>query len=512
MLSLARLLVPAIRWDVARGFDPQRDAIDHALALGVGGFLIRGGTREAVAALAAELHERSRTPLLLAAGVERGAGQQFEGCVGLPPLGALGALGDLNAVHRAAQITARELKELRLNWALAPVCDLDVEPESPMVGTRGAGADPARVSAVIEEWIDACQAEGVLACAKHFPGHGHAVHDVAHDAACAPPVVRARAGALRHEDLAPFRVALDAGVASMMVSCAAFPSLDSSGASATFSAPILTELLRREMKFDGLAVSDALERASAFGLGPEPDAAVRAIAAGCDVLLGPTDVAGVARALERAALQGEIEADRARDALERVERWAGWSRSTPGRGTTLDDAMWARQLADRTVTLARGAIPRLGDAAEIVVVDDEAGRAAGSPGAAPGSAAGARRLGEWTNPRHTPFAEALRALDVEAHVVHDPTSGTRVPVLVAVFGDRVEGKNLAGLSEASLMGVARILEQAHTRARETLVVLFAHPRRASQLSEALNVLCAWGGDAPMQAAAARVIVGDITSG
>lgn len=495
MLSLARLLVPALHWDTERGFDHLGERIDDALALGVGGFLIRGGTRDAVAALAVRLHERAGAPLLLAAEAERGSGQQFEGCVGLPPLGALGALADLDAVHRAAQITARELREVRLNWALAPVCDLDVEPETPMVGSRAAGADPARVSAVIEEWIDGCQAEGVLACAKHFPGNGHAAHDPQHTL----PVVRARASALWHEDLAPFRVALDAGVASMLVSHAAFPSLDPSGVSAALSAPILTELLRRETKFDGLVVSDVLERAAAFRIGPEPEVAVRAIAAGCDVLLAPTDVASVARALERAALQGGIEGERARDALARVDHWASWARATSARGTTLDDAMWARRLADRAVVLVRGAIPRLGAAVEIVVVEDEGGGATGADG------------GRGTSLRAAPLAEALSALDVEASVVAEPSTGTRVPVLIAVFSDEREERGRVALSDANVARVARTIGHARARGREILVVLFAHPRRASELPDAPNVLVAWGAEAPMQAATARVIAAGVAA-
>src|ERR1019366_2830597 len=129
--------------------------------------------------------------------------------------------------------------------------------------------------------------------------------------------------------------------------------------------------------------SAALEMDGLLAAGPEHDVAVRAVAAGCDVLLAPMDVTGVARALERATQNGAITAERARDALERRDRWALWGRSAPGRETTIDDVMWARQLADRTVRLVRGAMPRLGEAAEIVEVDDDAGGARAVPRRAP---------------------------------------------------------------------------------------------------------------------------------
>jgi len=487
--ALGSLLVPVLRWDPTHGFAYLEDSIGDALELGVGGFLIRGGPRDAVAELAAALHERSRVSLLLAADVERGAGQQFEGCIALPPLGAIGhALASpgstlsLDDVRRSAKLTARDLKRLHLNWALAPVCDLDIGAGSPIVGTRSAGAGAAAVSAVVEEWIDACQAEGVLACAKHFPGHGRA----SEDSHRTMPVVRTRAADLTEEDLAPFRAALDAGVASVMTAHVAFPTLDPTGAPCTLSAPILRGLLRSEMRYDGLIVTDALEMDGLLSAGTEADVAVRAVAAGCDVLLAPMDVTGVVRALDRAAQDGTVlGADRVRDALERRDRWALWARSAPGREPTLDDEMWARQLADRTVSLLRGTVPRLGAAVEVVEVDDDTG-------------------GAWTVPSRVHFTGALGALDLEAPVVGEPTSNTRVPVLVAAYADVVAWKGTAGFSDASVARVERAIASAGQR--ETLLVLFSHPRWASQFPSARNVLCAWGGELPMQTAAARVIV------
>ena len=486
-MTLAALLVPTLRWEPSHGFTHLSDTIDDALDLGVGGFLIRGGPREAVAALAADLHARSTLPLLLAADVERGAGQQFAGCISLPPFLALcsahGAQASGLDSTRASKITARELKHLGLNWALAPVCDLDLEPGSAIVGTRAAGSDPALIGTRLEEWIDACQAEGVLACAKHFPGHGRA----AEDSHRTLPVVRARAGQLSHDDLAPFRSAIDAGVGSVMTAHVAYPALDPSGAPATLSAPILRDLLRNELQFDGLIASDALEMDGLLAAGPEQEVAVRAIAAGCDVLLSPMDIAGTARALDRALHDGTLNAERARDALARRDRWALWARPSPGRAMTIEDVMWARQVADRSITLLRGTLPRLGEAVEIVEVDDDA-------------------LGPWAVPSRAKFAETLRDLDVDAPVVTAPTSNTRVPVLIAAYADVVAWKGTAGFSAESIARIERAIEAAAARNRETLVVLFSHPRNANPLAGALNVLCAWGGEGAMQEAAARRIV------
>jgi beta-glucosidase-like glycosyl hydrolase len=481
-VTLASLLVPALRWDSERGFAHLRNAIDEALAAGVGGFLIFGGPRPAVAELATELHARSGIPLLLAADAERGAGQQFDGCVALPPLGALGFLADSAVMRRAGQVTARDLRRTGLNWALAPVCDLDFAPGNTIIGTRAAGDDPQRVGALVAEWIDGCQSEGVMACAKHFPGHGRADAD-SHETL---PTVTVTAAWLGNEDLAPFRSALDAGVASVMTAHVAYPALDPSGAPATLSAPILTSLLRGAMDFDGLVVSDALEMRGVLVEGTEPEIAIRAIAAGCDMLLMPADVPGLARALDRAAQRGELPAERVRDAIERRDRWALWARSGAGREPSLDDEMWSRQVADAAVHVVRGAIPRVGSAVEIVHVDDDA-------------------RGPWPVPSRAHFTGALRALEIEANVIEVRSAGTRVPVLIAAFADAVAGKNHPGFSQASRDRIERAAAIAQEQARESLVVLFSHPRHASQFASAPNVLCAWGGERPMQDAAARVI-------
>src|SRR5256885_965330 len=131
----AQLVLPAIRWDRERGFEPARPAIERALAAGVGGFILFGGEREAVRALTGELQAAAKHRLLIASDLERGAGQQVRGLTQLPPLLALAALGR-EAVREAARITALESRDVGINWALAPVCDLDIEPKNPIVQTR----------------------------------------------------------------------------------------------------------------------------------------------------------------------------------------------------------------------------------------------------------------------------------------------------------------------------------------------------------------------------------------
>ncbi|MGH7671586.1 MAG: glycoside hydrolase family 3 N-terminal domain-containing protein, partial [Gemmatimonadales bacterium] len=250
-MTRARLVFPALR---ARrgGFAHERAKIDACLAAGVGGFILFGGTRRAVTALTRALRLEANRGLLFGSDLERGPGQQFRGLTELPPPGALGFLDDLDATYTAGLITGTEAQAAGVCWTFAPVCDLDVEPRNPIVQTRSFGPDPARVGAHAARWIAGCQEHGVMACAKHYPGHGRTTTD-SHEGL---PVVPATPAELWGTDVAPFATAVQAGVGSVMSAHVAYPAWDDSGAAATFSQPILA-YLRDRLSFKGLVVTDA---------------------------------------------------------------------------------------------------------------------------------------------------------------------------------------------------------------------------------------------------------------
>src|SRR3954464_2915978 len=139
MSEVAELFYPAIRWDATTGYEAQRPAIDEALKLGVGGFILFGGPSEHVASLTEDLHSKSRVALLIRADLERGAGQQFAGQTALPPLAAIASLEDLHAMWRAAGVSARKARAFGINWIYAPDCALDMGPNNPIIGTRAFG-------------------------------------------------------------------------------------------------------------------------------------------------------------------------------------------------------------------------------------------------------------------------------------------------------------------------------------------------------------------------------------
>lgn len=478
MSDIRELLLPAIRWDAKAGYDNERASIEQALELGVGGFALFGGEVEEVAKLTGELRERSKIPLLIGSDLERGAGQQFVGATGLPPLAAIGYLDDLDAVRRAATISAREARAVGVNWIYAPVADVDLEPDNPIIGTRAFGSDVAKVARNVVAWIEACQSEGVLACAKHFPGHGRTTAD----SHATLPLVTLDAAELRATDLAPFRSAIEAGVASVMSAHISFPALDPSGDPATLSPRILGELLRDELGFDGLVVTDAMIMEGVLGEG-EARAAVRALRAGCDLLLYPTDLGAVADAVQSALGTGELDASRIRASAERrtARARSAWQEK-PDVSLLGEDRAWAEELAQRVIHEARGKVKSPLTAVELTVVDDDIG-------------------GPYPPPSREPFSMELQACG--ACLQEADKRGEEATAVIALFGDIRSWKGRPGYSAASLEAVRTAVARAGERKQDTVIVQFSHPRLAASIEADVPIVCAWGGESAMQHAAAR---------
>jgi len=470
--SLARLVFPALRWR-RESFAHERPKIDAALAAGVGGFIVFGGTREAVATLTRELREQAGRPLLVGADLERGPAQQVQGLTELPPPAALGWLDDLEATGACGMITGTEARSVGINWAFAPVCDLDLEPKNPIVQTRAFGADPVRVGEQAAVWIRGVQEHGVLGCAKHYPGHGRTTQD----SHATLPRVRAARTELQQVDVAPFEYAIRAGVGSLMSAFVAYPDWDPSGRAASFSPDILG-YLRDTLNFGGLVVTDALIMAGASAAQPVPAATVGAVAAGCDALLYPESFTRVVTALDR-AVGAEISAARADEALAHYDAaLAAWG-DLPDQGEPdlSSHVAFANGLADRAAHLVRGEPPPIRTPASVSIVDDDVG-------------------GPYTVGPRDVFHQTLR----EAGVSLGPRATGNVQRMVLVYAEPRSWKGRADLGARSRAALRRLVPGAQ------LVVLFGHPRLAGQIPGTAPILLCWHGQPLMQRAAARRVM------
>ncbi|MCP9943272.1 glycosyl hydrolase family 3 [Cyanobium sp. ATX 6E8] len=291
------------------------------LEAGAGGVILLGGSAAEVALRCAQLRRWAGQPLLLCADVEEGVGQRFDGATWLVPPLALGRLyrqepqRAIALAERYGRCTGRDARALGLNWVLGPVCDVNNNPANPVINVRAWGDDPASAGALAAAFVRGAQSEKVLACAKHFPGHG----DTSSDSHLTLPLLPHSRDRLAAIELPPFEQAIAAGVASVMTAHLMLPALDPERP-ATLSRPVLTGLLREQLGFGGLVVTDALVMeaiTSRYGAG---EAAVLALEAGADLVLMPADAAAAIAAIAEAVHSGRLSRDQLEASAERRRR------------------------------------------------------------------------------------------------------------------------------------------------------------------------------------------------
>ncbi|HSG82449.1 MAG TPA: glycoside hydrolase family 3 N-terminal domain-containing protein, partial [Gemmatimonadota bacterium] len=366
-MNPARLVFPAIRWN-GRGLEEVWPEVRSAVELGVGGFVVFGGSITLMQSLVARADEHAGRPLLFAADLERGAGQQLDEATRLPPLAALSCLDD-EALIEAARMTAQEAASAGIGWVLGPVADLDNEPANPIIGTRSFGAGALSVAQQVKTWVLAAQAEGVHACAKHFPGHGRTTVD-SHQAL---PVVDVSREELA-TDLRPFQAAIDVGVRSIMMAHVSYPALDPTGRPASLSMAIVG-FLRKRLGFGGIVATDAMIMDAVPSSGQtQTQAAVEAVRAGCDVVLYPSSAEATVVALNQGLIDGRLREDRVASAVRRIDA-AAESAGSPGEELIPGPShAWALEMAAATVKALRGTMPVLkpGQRLQVDVIDDDA--------------------------------------------------------------------------------------------------------------------------------------------
>jgi beta-N-acetylhexosaminidase len=335
------------------GFDGTEasDWLLRWLERGLGGVVLFARnieTREQVARLTGALRAERRD-LLVATDEEGGDVTRLEARTGssYPGNWALGVVDDPSLTEEVAAAIAGDLATVGINFDLAPVADVNSNPDNPVIGIRAFGAEAELVSRHVAAFVHGLQRRRVAACAKHFPGHG----DTAQDSHLELPVVQGDITAA----LEPFRAAIDAGVRSIMTAHVVVPEL--ADAPATLSREILQKLLREELGFGGVAMTDALEMRAISSTVGVAEAAVQALAAGADALCLGADVddglvSSVHSAIVAAARDGRLSAERLDEAAGRVAELAHWASQASG---DQDRRELGREAAERAL-LAEGTV------------------------------------------------------------------------------------------------------------------------------------------------------------
>jgi len=313
-------------------------------------------------ALAAFLNRMTRVPLMVAGDFERGASMRVDDTTVFPHAMAFGAAGDPALARYEGEVTAREARALGVQWVYYPVADVNSNPDNPIINIRSFGENPEAVAAEVKAFIEGLHADKknlVLATAKHFPGHGDTSVDTHMNLATIP----ADLDHLERVELVPFKAAIEAGVDAVMTAHIAVPALSPPGLPATLSPAILTGLLRKQMGFKGLVATDALEMggiARGFSTG---EACVRALEAGADTLLMPSDADAAVKAVVAAVQNGRISHARIQESVIKIlsaKERVGLDRKRlvdlEAIGDVIDSPESndkAQEVADRAVTLVR---------------------------------------------------------------------------------------------------------------------------------------------------------------
>lgn len=486
--------------------DPRRrHLLELAEAGRIGGAIVFAGTPEATRGLSSALQSVAPLPVLVAADYEWGTAMRTAGGTRFPPAMQAGAAPDPDALFRQGEIVGREARAVGVHLVLAPVLDVLRSAGSAVIGTRSFGADPETVAELGAAFARGIAAGGALATAKHFPGHGGTETDSHHRLALLP----ADREDLERVDLLPFRRAVADGIAAVMPGHLAAPALDGRrDRPASLSPEILGELLRTEMGFGGLVVSDALEmegvRAGRF----DGEVAVAAVAAGVDALLAPKDAVVTHRSLVRAVRSGRLaEADLDRAALRVLEAKARLGlferRAPPERlAEAFSDPSareWAAGRFRRGLTLLRDENGRLPFSTRI---------SGGGESRTPSLLlVELHREGPYEPDRRF-FRDALRRRGALRSRIPAASHGAIPLRRFTEAADAAEAVVLADFRRDGLSPPEELRRTLTPFAEKTVAVSFGNPHGVEGLPPETAVLLAWDGGPESQEAAAAALFGE----
>ncbi|HET7712201.1 MAG TPA: glycoside hydrolase family 3 N-terminal domain-containing protein, partial [Thermoanaerobaculia bacterium] len=496
--------------------------------LRVGGFIWFVSNVYETALLTERLQRMSRIPLLISADLEAGMGMRFLDTTFWPPSMALAATGDPSLAERQGANVAREARAIGINHILAPVVDVNVDPDNPVINARSYGEDPERVGEFAAAFIRGVRSEGVLTTAKHFPGHG----DTHVDSHRSLPVLEVDRARLEKVELVPFRKAIEAGVDSVMIGHLSVPALDSTPAPrlaggerhnpyvageseapeeatlpATLSHPIIEGLLRRDLGFQGLVISDAFDMGGLTEHFDPGEAAVRGIEAGEDQILMSPNVPKAVEAVIEAVRAGRLPMERIDRSVGRIldaKRRVAFDVADTDEIFRLVDSEESRkvagEIAQRAITLVRdgGTLPlRRDQRVALVIVTD--------------SAEALNPLSQLEKQLKERLGVATRTWFVdsrsgEAEIAAIRTGAAEADVVLFALAIRAR----SGAGRLAMPDAAkRLIESWPGR---SVVVSFGTPYILREIPSATTYLCAYGPQPVLQTAAARALFGEAPIG
>ena len=496
------------------------------------GFLHKNEPLEA-AMLVNRLQADSEFPLIFGADFERGLGFRLNDVTSFPHAMAFGATGNVDYARDAARITAQEARAIGVQWNWFPDANVNSNPLNPIINTRSFGEDPEQVSEMVVAYIEAAHQYGMLTTVKHFPGHG----DTDTDSHLAVPFAKADKAHFDTIELPPFRAAIKAGVDAVMVAHIAVPALDPDpNHVASISPVIVMGLLKQQMGFNGLVVTDALDMAGLTKLFPEGGsagagrAAVEAVKAGNDMLLIPSNLDGSYQGLLQAVRSGEIPESRIDESVLRILR----AKASVGlnRATQVDinavnrivaqpaSLATAEDIADDAVTLVRDnhqvlplkatrkgtnagqhAYPSTAenrDRTVLLIFTDDSRSDAG-------------RVLEHQVRARIPNAKTIYIDSRDAAVLTQPVMDAVNQAQAVIAAIYLSPQGGASTNRIALQNVSAALLENVLRnvADKTVVIALGNPYIAAQLPEVKTYVCTFSDAQVSELSAAKAIFGEI---
>ncbi|MGH9945436.1 MAG: glycoside hydrolase family 3 protein, partial [Pyrinomonadaceae bacterium] len=501
----------------------------------VGGIILFRGPVYESAHLVNRMQQLAKYPLLISADLEAGAGMRFNDTINFPWNMAVGATGNPEYARRQGEITAREARALGVQQVFAPVVDVNNNAANPVINVRSYGEDPVEVGRMAAAFVAGAQQAGVIATAKHFPGHG----DTAVDSHRGLPVINVPRERLDRLELVPFRAAIGAGVGAIMSAHIGLPQIEPATVSplprpagyvpsyadrevltenatlpGTLSPNVLGGILRRDLGFDGMIVTDALDMSGLTIYFTPGEAAVRAVLAGADMLLKPSDPDAVVKGVREAVQTGRLTEQRIEESARRIlaakhDLGLVKQRITPLEQidtvvSSIEANALAQEIADHAITLVRDEAKLLPAAKlrpdarvfNLAITNGEDRFGIAQPFVAQLSRAG-RRVETMVLDDRSSEAEVNAALD--------RAQGADL-VLVSLYGRVRTGQaNSGALPEPGQRALSKLIE----RKAPLVGISFGNPYLLQSFPELKTYVVAYGDMPTLQRAAARAVLGEI---
>ncbi len=473
---------------------------------GIGGIHIWFGDVGTSLTLLNQIQELSKVPVIVDADIEYGIQRRFPSGTDLPPLMAIAATNNPNYAYEAGKISAIEGRALGIHWNFSPVTDVNNNPNNPIINTRSFGEDPDDVGKYSVQYIKGLQEHGMLATAKHFPGHGDTETD-SHTSLATIPSDSSRLWSL---ELKPFQTVIDAGVDAMMVAHVHAPDFQpNANYPATLSSFWVTDILRKKMGFKGVVVTDAMGMGGVSRNYSDSYALIHAINAGCDFILQNYNLKKSIDNVENAVKQGIILEERINDAALKMlelkekaglnqQRYISMSETKKVLGNK-EFNLKANEIASKSITLVKNEnsfLPlTVGEKEEIVVIDiyDHPNNHEEST----------------TTKKLKRSGLPIRALQVDesdTKMYYESilnTVPTNAPIILNAFASPSAWKNRIYLPTPQM----EFINALNKKSKRLILISFGNPYLIRGLPETPAYICAWKGNDVMQNALVASLMG-----